>query len=424
MRSLALLSVVAAVAGSASASPVSWSVVTIPARSHILGGPWALSQATTGDPHAGYPTPNPGLSVFAPYYQAYTFGDDLILQGYFDYRPKDLTEGIVAARSWDGGLTWYFQEEALQLAQTDPNAMPSDDGEGHPFVLAVDGHVYLYTLDRSADAVDNLGLLVSEISPNARHPLRGAPAVGAPGRDSLRTIGLEAPDGILDVVSASDHRVRALYLRKHLGKKPAPDTTTLVLVESSDGIHWENPVETTGLTETTAPFVGPRGTVVQYDDGHYGLFYSGGLAGEDSDAFHFIGYAESDDLVSWQVIQGADAPLLSIDPEKDPTGVQDWYAGRIYAPSVTFGPDGCTATMMVSGYHAEKVKDSPADYRQMGVVTLSACDADASGKADRPTGNASNGSSAAGCSAGGTTHQGALGVVLVLLCLCLLRRRA
>ena len=47
----------------------------------------------------------------------------------------------------------------------------------------------------------------------------------------------------------------------------------------------------------------------------------------DSDGFHFIGYAETDnkvtqasDLLSWHVVYGFDNPILSTDTVTDPTG--------------------------------------------------------------------------------------------------------
>ena len=63
-------------------------------------------------------------------------------------------------------------------------------------------------------------------------------------------------------------------------------------------------------------------------------------------------------------------PLLSIDFAKDPTGGKAWYAGRVYAPSVTFDAELHRATMMFAGYRTTSVKDAPTDYRQMGYLPL------------------------------------------------------
>ena len=42
------------------------------------------------------------------------------------------------------------------------------------------------------------------------------------------------------------------------------------------------------------------------------LFSGGNCIDGDSDAFHFIGYAESSDLLNWTVINGIDHPIASV----------------------------------------------------------------------------------------------------------------
>jgi hypothetical protein len=51
------------------------------------------------------------------------------------------------------------------------------------------------------------------------------------------------------------------------------------------------------------------------------------IVDNDSDGFHFIGYAETDkkvtgpsDLLSWHVVNGLDNPILSTDTVTDPSG--------------------------------------------------------------------------------------------------------
>src|SRR5205085_2521795 len=121
--------------------------------------------------------------------------------------------------------------------------------------------------------------------------------------------------------------------------------------------------------------------------------------GEDPDAFHYVGYAESSDLATWTVRNGLGRPLLSIDTATD-SDRADWYAGRVYAPAVTVGADGCSATMIFAGYATTKPKDSLNDYRQIGVVTLSSC-ADAGAPISGQLGDAGAARDPGGSGAGG-----------------------
>lgn len=370
----------------ADAAPVQWTLQAAPTRASINGGPWVLGQGTAVDPLAGFPTPNPGLNFFQPYYQAFVTGTDRTLQGYFDYRIKDTREAVVAASSTDGGRTWTFQSEVLRYdspSLTDAGAA-DDAGEGHPFVMTIGGHTYLYTLDRSAANVDSAGLIVREITPTSNDPVAGAPMLSQQGSSTVtRTTGLASPDGILAIVPGTSSPTKVLYVAKVLTSTPY--VVTVHVAETTDGHTFTNDHVVTGLTDATTTFIGPRGTILKYADGHYGLFYSAGLVGEDADAFHFVGYAESNDLLAWTVVNGVDMPLLSIDSAKDPR-MQPWYAGRVYAPNVTLSADGCTATLTFSGYKTTKPKNALNDYRQIGVVTMTrACMATDGGAPDSGT---------------------------------------
>jgi hypothetical protein len=339
-----------------------WVVVGKPTRANVSGGPWVLSQGA-----AAFPTPNPGVAVMQPYYQALTTGDATNLVGYFDYRRKDVGESVVAATSSDGGKTWVNPVVKLSFLG---DAVTLDDGEGHPFVLKVGGHTYLYTIDRSAANVDVSGLFVREITA-APEQLSGIPDAGSPGSTAVqRTVGLTNPDGIIGVIPGTTNPVRVMYLSKDTTAK----TTTVYLADTVDGINFTNQQAVSGLNDsaslTDTKWIGPRGTVIKYPDGGYGLFFSGGInADGDADSFHYVGYAESRDLKTWTVVNGLDNPLLSKDASKDPVQ-QPWYAGRVYAPSVTMSADGCTGTLAFSGYKTQKPKDALDDYRQIGVVTV------------------------------------------------------
>jgi hypothetical protein len=364
-----------------------WTVGGPAARANITGGPWVLAEGASA-----FPSPNPGTNSFQPYYQAQTVGTDGTIQGYFDYRVKDLAEAVVAARSTDGGKSWTFQSQVLSWTT-------NDAGEGHPFVTELGGQSYLYTLDRATGFVDSAGLFVHSIAATAGDPLAGAPAAANPGSTGQRTVGLTTPDGIIAVVPGAGMRI--LYLAKDISQ--TPNVVSVHLADTADGVHFTNDTVVSGLVTSTLPFVGPRGTLLKYPDGHYGLFFSGGLTGEDADAFHFLGYAESNDLMTWTVVNDVDHPFLSTDATKDPTGGQPWYAGRIYAPSVTFSADGCTGTMMFSGYKALKPKDSLGDYRQIGVVSLHSCTSGGTSSTTSTTGGTTSTTGGTTSTTGSTT---------------------
>ena len=59
-----------------------------------------------------------------------SFGHGSRLQGYFDWRPKDIDEAVVAAYSNDAGRSWTFQQKVLELRTTCPTmAQPDPDGD-------------------------------------------------------------------------------------------------------------------------------------------------------------------------------------------------------------------------------------------------------------------------------------------------------
>jgi hypothetical protein len=106
------------------------------------------------------------------------------LTGYFDYRPKDTDEAIVAARSTNGGQSWTYLGQALEQ---NPGYCPSgdtnDNGEGHPFVLNVGGKTLLYTVNRPTGDTPGVGLLVHPLNSYAANPLAGLPATEPVGTD-------------------------------------------------------------------------------------------------------------------------------------------------------------------------------------------------------------------------------------------------
>ena len=120
--------------------------------------------------------------------------------------------------------------------------------------------------------------------------------------------------------------------------------------------------------------------------GRYGLFFAGGTCVDaDSDAFHYIGYAESPDLVHWTVINGIDNPIAATAPftvtyqgqtvtvPSTPPVIghtQGWFEGRSYAPNALRNPESHTLTIVFAGYHTPKPKNDLGDYRTIGWFSL------------------------------------------------------
>jgi hypothetical protein len=401
---------------------------------------------------------NPGTERMQPYYFPFITGRGSHLQGYFDWRPKDTDEGVAAAFSDDAGFTWTFQQLVLQLRTTCPNQVQKDpdgdkdnnpdpnnsdngddDGQGHQFVISIAGHTYLYTLDRAAGHIDSDDLYMHEIFPEPGAPLNGAPAMDDGPTDASpanapeianHTMGLLNPDGILGIVPgrspltviyeqkilngdtnapfpqskvcANNPGWANFYANNPFGTAPNDDITYLRLAETKDGINFKDDGILQGLNDPTdVTLTGTRwlataGTILKLEGGRYGLFFSGGNCVDgDSDAFHYIGYAESSDLLHWHVVYGISNPIVStttITLTVDANGVpvvppaagtsvsipasapvagntMGWFAGRVYAPSGTIF-DRHTLTIMFAGYHTQKPKNGLGDYRTIGRVSL------------------------------------------------------
>lgn len=444
--------------------PNRWTSNGAPTAAAIKGGPWTLEQsgAANGLKSAGYcdaagnQIGNPGTERMEPYYFPVVTGHGRNLQGYFDWRPKDTDEGVVAANSTDGGYTWTFQQKVLELrtkcpdqVQKDPDGDKDngpdpnnsdngdDDGQGHQFVIQLLGHTYLYTLTRANGHIDVDDLTIHELNPQPGLPLNGAPALTDAPTDetaslpepAFHTTGLLNPDGILGVVPGSSP-LTIIYEQKILngdntgttalpasqqcvtnwagfytahGKlSPNDDITYLRLASTTDGIHFKDLGALQGLNDpTTVSMTGTRwlataGTILKFRNGKFGLLYSGGgCIDADSDAFHYIGYAESSDLLHWNVVNGINNPVISVFPATlavDPsTGVpssasnavnvtipanepvvgdtQGFFAGRVYAPSAALF-NRRNITVVFAGYHTQKPKNGLGDYRTIGRVSL------------------------------------------------------
>jgi len=205
--SLALLVPVLVGTASAQTPSAQWSAGSSPVQATIAGGPWTLSQggtATTGGAFDG-PTPyctpgnssggtervNPSTTVntFNPYYFPWIVGSGQTVKGYFDYRPKDINEAVIAAESTNAGQSWTFLEMVEQLTTECPssdantgndtpagNPAGNDNGEGHASAITFGGTTWLYTLDRRPPHVDSDGLIVHTIVPRGSNALNPLPA--------------------------------------------------------------------------------------------------------------------------------------------------------------------------------------------------------------------------------------------------------
>ncbi len=117
----------------------------------------------------------------------------------------------------------------------------------------------------------------------------------------------------------------------------------------------------------------------------------------DSDAFRYIGYAESSDLLHWTVLNGLNDPVLITTPYTIAVDAQGlpilppstasgttitvptqpaiggvtigFFAGRVYAPSATLSSDH-ELTVFFAGYHTPKPKNGLGDYRTIGRIRL------------------------------------------------------
>jgi len=149
------------------------------------------------------------------------------------------------------------------------------------------------------------------------------------------------------------------------------------------------------------------GSILPLEDGRYGmLFGAGNCLDNDSDGFHFIGYAETDskvtqpsDLLHWHVVYGFYNPILSTDTVTDPAGPRpyplnapvanatgvdaltaaqvapfvpvpggfnsNYFSGRVYDPQAVY-TDRRTVTIVFAGYNTPLPSNNLGDYRTIG----------------------------------------------------------
>jgi hypothetical protein len=234
------------------------------------------------------------------------------------------------------------------------------------------------------------------------------------------TVGLLNPDGIMAVFPTSPtapagSAVTVMYVQKIVGgdntgstalptaqqctKAPVSgktnhDISNVRLATTTDGIHFTDLGIVTGLNDPTTVdynqtrWISPRGTLldIKGDGSVWGLYFAGGncLDG-DSDAFHFIGYAESTNMTSWTVFNDINSPIASINtitttnqadgstvtiPANNPVvPTQSWFAQRLYAPSAV-QIDATHLSLTFAGYGVQNPGTDLLNYREIGNVVL------------------------------------------------------
>src|SRR6202011_2692393 len=131
------------------------------------------------------------------------------------------------------------------------------------------------------------------------------------------------------------------YATNPFGTALNDDGTYLRLAETPDAIHSKDDGPLLGLNDPTdvtaygTRWLATAGTILKYEGGKYGLLYSGGgCIDGDSDAFRYIGYAESKNLIHWILINGINNPILITTPYMIPV---DSNGLPIFPPSTAAG---------------------------------------------------------------------------------------
>ncbi|MGO9708426.1 MAG: hypothetical protein ACLQBL_06170 [Polyangiaceae bacterium] len=245
-------------------------------------------------------------------------------------------------------------------------------------------------------------------------PDSGAPVV------VQATVGLLNPDGIMAVfptspTAAAGSPVTVMYVQKIVdgddtGSTALPtseqctkapfsgktnhDISNVRLATTTDGINFTDLGIVKGLNDPTTVdynqtrWVSPRGTLIDiYGNGsRWGLYFgAGNCLDGDSDAFHFIGYAESTDMMNWTVYNDINHPIASINtitttnqaggatvtiPANPPVfPTEPWFAERLYAPTAT-QIDATHLSLTFAGYGVQTPSADLLDYRQVGNVVL------------------------------------------------------
>lgn len=235
-----------------------------------------------------------------------------------------------------------------------------------------------------------------------------------------QTVGLLNPDGIMAVFpsgsAAGGSTITVLYVQKilngdNVGPTALPvaqqctaapfsgkvnhDISNVRLATTTDGVNFTDIGVVNGLNDPTTVdynktrWISPRATLLDINGNGtlWGMYFSGGncLDG-DSDAFHYIGYAESTDMRNWVVYNDINHPIASINTitTSNQAGgatvtvpangslipTQRWFAQRLYAPTAVRGVDATHLSMTFAGYGAQTPNNDLLNYRAIGNVVL------------------------------------------------------
>ncbi|HEY2517197.1 MAG TPA: hypothetical protein VGI39_40270 [Polyangiaceae bacterium] len=306
----------------------------------------------------------------------------------------------------------------LYMLDRNPNNIPGssnsivDNAPLHAINLTTASNKFpIWNTNNTSPGANDIKSISSAV---ANTPDSGAPVV------VQDTVGLLNPDGIMavfptDPSAAAGSAVTVMYVQKILGGdntgstampssqqctkapfsgKSNHDISNVRMATTTDGVHFTDLGIVQGLNDPTAVdynktrWVSPRGTLLDiHGDGSvWGLYFSGGncLDG-DSDAFHFIGYAESTDKMHWTVYNDINHPIASINaittnnqaggasvtiPANAPVfPTQPWYAQRLYAPTAV-QVDSTHLSLTFAGYGVQTPNTDLLNYRQIGNVVL------------------------------------------------------
>lgn len=304
--------------------------------------------------------------------------------------------------------------------------------------MTVGGVERIYNLNRANGHIDSDQLVVHKLGREGPDPLASQPNLGyvspleSRGYPMLRgnpqaiwaPKPWRHPRRVADRRPDDDHLCRKAARRRPAGtscpntpswaltnidtgkpRKPNNDVTTIRVATTPDGINFTDIGTASGLQDpTSTAFNAIRwlgsGSIVALSNGRYGLFFgAGNCLDNDSDGFHFIGYAETatavnspSDLLNWTVVYGSDNPILSTDTVTDPMGntypadpplidvtgadvltraqVSPWtpptgyntnfFSGRIYDPQALY-TGRSTLTIVFAGYNTPQPSSNLAD---------------------------------------------------------------
>lgn len=343
--------------------------------------------------------------------------------------------GALPAQGTATGSTGFGGQYLYLLDRNTSSETFAVNGAATPTTQPVNDNAQLWVVDMTwASQKFPIGNYGDEASTDLKSIYTALNSAASGTKSPVRvqqTKGLLNPDGIMAVfptpaatAGTAGTPVTVMYVQKILGGDntgstalpaaeqcagaPAgasvPGTTNhdisnVRLATTTDGITFTDLGIVQGLNDPTTVdytktrWISPRGSLIDIngDQSRWGLYFSGGncLDG-DSDAFHYIGYAESTDKLHWTVYNGINNPIISINTETvyndnnaaTHTGsqitvpataplapTQAWFAQRLYAPTAV-QIDSTHLNMTFAGYGSQKPAGDLLNYRAIGNLKL------------------------------------------------------